>query len=327
MSRLLLLALLLSTACAGAPLAPDGVPWHSPLGHEHPLLGQIWHQRQQRFVPPAAAVAQLVRTRHILLGEKHDNPDHHRLQAWILRQLVDRGRRPALLAEMIDSGQQKALDAFGKTGSTDPDALAKALNWSDSGWPDFAMYRAIFAVALEAHLTVAPANLPKATVRQVAHKGLDALPEAQRQQLGLHRPFPDAFAAAMAAEAIASHCNMLPASAAAAMAAAQRVRDAQMAWALAAAGRTDGSVLIAGKGHTRGDRGAPWHLRQADPKQGSVSVHFVEVPQAVSETDAAALGADSGADFIWFTARVDDEDPCAKYAEVLKKMRRSRGKR
>lgn len=175
-------------------------------------------------------------------------------------------------------------------------------------------------------LTIAPANLPKTTVRGVAHGGLAALPPGQRQTLALDRPFPAAQAEAMAAEAIASHCNMLPASAAVAMAAAQRVRDAHMAWSMATTGRDDGSVLIAGTGHTRSDRGAPWYLRQTDPSQTdpsqtSASLHFVEVPVALTQTDVATIAGDPGADLIWFTARVDDDDPCAKFAGVLKKMR------
>ena len=41
----------------------------------------------------------------VLLGEKHDNPDHHRLQAWMIDALVARGRRPAIAMEMLDAEQ------------------------------------------------------------------------------------------------------------------------------------------------------------------------------------------------------------------------------
>jgi hypothetical protein len=66
----------------------------------------------------------------------------------------------------------------------------------------------------------------------------------------------------------------------------------------------------------------PWHLRQADPGVTTASVHFVEVPGSVTETDAAAMATESGGDYLWFTARVDDEDPCAKYRELLEKTGR-----
>ena len=37
----------------------------------------------------------LARAEFVLLGEKHDNPDHHRLQAEVLRGLTDRCPPPA----------------------------------------------------------------------------------------------------------------------------------------------------------------------------------------------------------------------------------------
>jgi len=322
-----LLALLLATACAGPPTAPDGVPWHSPLGHDHPLTGRIWSQQQQRFVPPDALVDHLAGHRHVLLGEKHDNPDHHRLQAWLLRRLVAAGRKPAVLLEMLDSSQQPAIDAWRSTTPRDADALARAVKWSDSEWPDFALYRAVVQAAIDSRLTIAPANAPIAIVRKVAHQGAAGLPDAQRMALGLHLPTPATHAAAMQTEAIDAHCGMLPRRAAGAMATAQRLRDAHMARAMRTIGGKGGSVLIAGNGHTRSDRGVPWHLRwghlrRAEPAVSAAGVHFVEVPRALTETDAAEMAREVGGQWLWFTARLDNDDPCEKYRHVLEKMRR-----
>ena len=82
----LLIALLLS-ACTSNP----GQPWQSTHGLGHPLTGKIWGVGAERFVTPEAMVTSLVRADLVLLGEKHDNADQHRLQAWLVGRLAAAG--------------------------------------------------------------------------------------------------------------------------------------------------------------------------------------------------------------------------------------------
>jgi uncharacterized iron-regulated protein len=98
------------------------------------------------------------------------------------------------------------------------------------------------------------------------------------------------------------------------MVTAQRARDAQMAERLLAAAR-DGAVLIAGAGHVRTDRGVPAYLAGRVPAGGIASVAFVEV--ATDRTAPGDYAERFGAarlpfDFVWFTTRADDGDPCAR---------------
>src|SRR5262245_26202422 len=86
----------------GADVAPPPVPpWESALGRDHPLAGRVWDPPAARFVTPTTLVSRLTVARFVLLGEKHDNADHHRLQAWALQQLFASGRRPAVALEML----------------------------------------------------------------------------------------------------------------------------------------------------------------------------------------------------------------------------------
>jgi uncharacterized iron-regulated protein len=98
------------------------------------------------------------------------------------------------------------------------------------------------------------------------------------------------------------------------MVAAQRARDAQMAERMVAAQR-DGTVLIAGAGHVRSDRGVPAYLATRAPGTTVATVAFVEV--AAAHAAPAAYAERFGVarlpfDFVWFTARADDVDPCAR---------------
>jgi uncharacterized iron-regulated protein len=97
------------------------------------------------------------------------------------------------------------------------------------------------------------------------------------------------------------------------MALAQHARDAQMAQVLLREGAKDGAVLIAGAGHARLDRGVPYYLKLEAPESSAVSVAFIEVES--ERTAPATYVAERGAfDYIWFTPRVTDEDPCAAFA-------------
>jgi uncharacterized iron-regulated protein len=100
-----------------------------------------------------------------------------------------------------------------------------------------------------------------------------------------------------------SHCGHLPEAMLAPMALAQRARDATMAVVMN--DMVTPVVLIAGDGHARTDRGVPAHLRALSPNARIVSVAFVEV-----QADVRAPGS-APYDYVWYTPRASDEDPCA----------------
>jgi uncharacterized iron-regulated protein len=104
----------------------------------------------------------------------------------------------------------------------------------------------------------------------------------------------------------------------------QRVRDAHMAARLVEAGQQDGAVLIAGAGHVRHDYGVPVYLRYQIPGTTVLTVAFLEVSAERLEATAYADRFPRRTlpfDYVWFTPRVDDDDPCATFEEQLKKLR------
>lgn len=318
-----LLGVLAIGSAAAQPLAPSApLPaWQASLGREHPLAGQVWDVRGERVITPAALVAELARARYVLLGEKHDNPDHHLLQAWILGELQAQGRTPLVAFEMLHTGQADALARHVQARPGKIEGLAEAVGWASSGWPEWALYEPIFAVAMAAGWPLKAANLPPPEVRRIATEGLAALGAERAAVLALDRPLGKAAVASLAAEIEASHCGHATPELVAAMTTAQRVRDAVMADALLGAGE-GGAVLIAGAGHVRRDRGVPWYLAARGAGEGVRSVALLEVRDGVE--DAAAM-VEAGAglapfDYLWFTPRVDDEDPCEKFRAQLEKL-------
>ena len=101
-------------------------------------------------------------------------------------------------------------------------------------------------------------------------------------------------------------------------------RDAHMADALASVSELDGVVLIAGFGHARSDRGVPSYLRLARPAASIVTVAFLEVEREATKPEDYAAGFEAPAlpvDYVWFTPRVDETDPCEQFKSSLEKLR------
>ena len=94
----------------------------------------------------------------IFLGEQHDNPRHHAVQAaW-----VDALQPKAIVFEMLTEDQ--AARSTPKLRGTQDD-LEATLGWEDAGWPDFAMYYPIFTAAPGA--AIWGAAVPRDTVRRL----------------------------------------------------------------------------------------------------------------------------------------------------------------
>ena len=284
--------------------SPPPFRWTTTLQAANPLVGKAWDAQARALVPPERADDAAREARFVLLGEKHDNPDHHQLQARALASLVHHGRKPAVVFEQIDLDLQPAVDAFLASGSSDVDALGKVLEWDKRGWPAWSMYRPIFEVALAAHLKIVAAGLSHAMARKLVHDGVPSLPPEIASRVRLV-PLEPTVAASLDEEIKASHCGMLPDAMVAPMSLAQRVKDAIMADLMTSNATQGGAVLVAGNGHTRTDRGVPIYLK------GAVTISFVEVS---GTREPAAYEADEPARFLVFTPRVDDDDPCAQFA-------------
>jgi uncharacterized iron-regulated protein len=330
-ARALSLALPLALAAACAPrfdpklaeMPIAGRTWLATEHRDHPLVGRIWDVRSSSFVDEAALSAAVAAADFVALGEVHDNPDHHLLQARLVRAAIAAGRRPALAFEMLTADQQPAVDAAVARAPKDPDALGEAVGWKTSRWPAWEMYRPIFAAGLEAGLPIVAANLTREQVKELVMKGREALDEGLRVRLARDEPIPDAVVAELREEMKESHCGEMPETMLEPLVLAQRARDARMAERMGAAGAERGAVLITGKGHARTDRGVPTIVAKDSPGKKVLGVGFFEVdPAGAAPADyVERWGKGLPFDLVVFTPGMKREDPC----EALKaRMERKR---
>ena len=275
-------------------------------------MGKIWDVKAAAFVEPSALMARAATARFVLLGERHDNPDHHRLQARAITELIKAGRHPAIVLEMLEVEQQPAVDGYLAQSGARAAGFGAALGWEKTSWPPFSEYQPIFEAAFAGKLPIVAGNVAQADAKALVHRGVSALSAERAQQLRLDRAFPPELEAPLIDELRGSHCGQLPENLLAPMALAQHARDAQMAQALAGAPGNDGAVLIAGGGHARLERAVPYYLAIDAPGATVVSIAFREVQHA--DRDAKSYAVDEGPfDYLWFTPRQSDDDPCAAF--------------
>lgn len=239
----------------------------------------------------------------VLLGETHDNAEHHRLQLRLLAEIAATGRKPALVMEQFDREHQAALDTERARAGRTLDSVLDAGNFNRRGWKA-EFYGPLVAFALAHDLPLVAGNLSRAQARAIvrAPATADAPPVDARVEQRL------------AADIEGSHCGQhIEAALLTGMVAAQRARDVTMARALQAQlerSPRDGAVLIAGIGHVRADRGVPLYL---DTKP--LVVAFVEVEADRRDPRDyldGGFSADGSYDYVWFTAKAERDDPCAR---------------
>jgi len=326
---LITLTMLVSGSLAGFPppveAADAPAEWTSSYYRDHSLAGKIWQPRAGRFVARGLLIGELAKSRFVLLGEKHDNPDHHRLQALIVRDLVGKGQKWAVAFEMLDEGQKAGIVRHHATHPKDAGPLGDAVGWSKTGWPEWANYRPIAQMALDMGAPIVPASLQRVTLRRIAREGIAILGSARISRLGLDRLPGAGILANIRRELVETHCGLLPETMIEPMVKVAVAKDAVMARALldaAGQGAGNGAVLIAGAGHVRTDRGVPWHIRRLAPSESVQSVAFIEVEKDRNDRAGYATIFDADRlpfDFVWFTPRVDLDDPCSKFAPQLKR--------
>ncbi|TVP90234.1 MAG: iron(III) ABC transporter [Pseudomonadaceae bacterium] len=270
------------------PLPVMALPdWQSPEGLDAEHLGQVLNTRTGEWVGAEQLVAALADQPAVLLGEKHDNPDHQALQLWLLQALQSEREQASLVMEMLRSEQQLQLDQWQGQPLPDDPALPEKLGWQ--GW-DWSAYGELVRWGLTYPERLLASNLSRDEIQAAYHEPerLDTSrysPEA-REELGrvMQR----------------SHCDKLPEERLPAMLAIQQARDQRMASVLSAAD-TPG-LLVAGAFHVRKDLGVPlhWPAAVAEP----VVVMLVEAGSDLPHADQA--------DWVWLTAAQPEQDYCAQ---------------
>jgi uncharacterized iron-regulated protein len=145
--------------------------------HAHTVITRVTDGREVS-ISELAAVA--VKSDVTLVGESHDNKDHHDLQLDLIRSMHGSKAQLAIGLEMMQADSQRHLDDWveGKVSEATFEQIF-AKNWSED-WP---IYRQIFLFARDNHIPMVALNVPIDIVKKVSHEGFASLSPEERKGL------------------------------------------------------------------------------------------------------------------------------------------------
>lgn len=147
---------------------PAAVGWIAPEGHKIEL---------------PALLAAMARKQVVLLGEQHDDEDHHRWQLQVIAAL--HAQRPDMVLgfEMFPRRVQPVLDRW-VAGELDRQQFLEQSEWSKV-W-NFApeLYLPLFEFARTNRVPMLALNVDRKLTRAVNARGWDAIPVAEREGVG-----------------------------------------------------------------------------------------------------------------------------------------------
>jgi uncharacterized iron-regulated protein len=252
-----------------------------------PVSGEIRDLRSGQVLTPQQLLTRLAEPEQLIIGEQHDNADHHAVQLWVLRSLGEQRPQGSLLLEMLTPDQQPRVDLVRQT-TTPPADLLGALAWQD-GW-DWNLYGPIVRFAFTQSYPVLAANLTNAEIRAFYRNS---------PVLKGERSNAESVKTLLLEQISDSHCGLLPESQMPAMLAVQQQRDRRMAERLLAAPAP--SILLAGAWHARKDVGVPLHV---------VDLGATEAPTVLMLAEQGAEVTATMADYVWYTPATPKQDYC-----------------
>jgi len=257
-----------------------------------PLAGKVWDTQQRRFTNLESVLEQTPDGSWLLLGETHENIDHHSLQTDIINFLASKDRLANVAFEMAHSAQQPLLDG---ANSGEIEVTPEALDWQ-AGWP-WEWYQGPVTAAINLADRVVAADLTREQKMQAYGDSSLNVPASQP-----YREF-------MLDLLFESHCGQMPKSQLGSMLRVQYSRDRSMIDAINNNTAESGvSLLIAGTVHTRIDLGLPYW----EPDLNSKTLLMLA---ADKDSDPASYYPPSYsdkpvADYIVFTPGFDYQSGC-----------------
>jgi len=238
----------------------------------------------------------------VVLGEVHDNPRHHAIQAEIVRAMAP----AALVFEMIPQALETEVGRMLSEGAG-MSQIADVLDWESSGWPDFGFYFEILQAAPYAR--VFGAGQSQEDTDEAMNEGAAEAFGRHASTYGLDVALSEAVQAEREAEMQVSHCDALPAEMLPGMVEVQRFRDAGLAdaalWARTITGAKGQVVVITGTGHADLVNGTPSLIARAAP-----DVRVISLGQLEAEPDGAAPAFDA---YTVAPPPPGREDPCLAF--------------
>lgn len=276
-----------------------------PAAHAQDCAPAGWLRLEGgRAVPvaPDALLDEVAGREVVLLGETHDQADHHRWQLHTLAALHSRRPDMVLGFETFPRRAQPVLDRWVAGELTAARFLAE-VRWDEVWNVPAELYLPLFEFARLHRIPMVALNVDRKLTQAIAAKGWEGVPEAEREGLSRPAAAPEAYLKELE-RVHREHGEKTP---------FRNFVDAQQAWdramaeALARAPRSRLAVGIVGSGHLRHGHGVALQLRDLgvrriatllpvereecrDLAAGIADAAFVLPPRAAAQPPPPRLG-------------------------------------
>ena len=289
--------------------------WASEHFRDHILVGKIWDTGNNIWLTEQQLILQLAEYDYILLGEAHNNADHHILQAHLLDSIVALGEKPTVVMEMLDKGSWQIQPR----GWTNLEQLQVQAKTNNDGWP-WHLYTPILQVIVKHQLELVAGNIKSEDLQEWSKKlGPITSDEIVNKFSITYNALEQ-----LKHDIVESHCGYANQDFVNFMVRAQLQRDYVMATSLI--NNKAPVVLIAGAGHVRNNYAVPMQLLNRYQRVSYISLSFIQVNPEMIEPEEYLDGDPNNFDILYFTPSYTDQDPCVQYRIHLQKMQESQNR-
>ncbi len=309
---------------------------------QDPLIGKIFSSRSNQEIPYQQLFNEILKADVVYLGENHENADHHAHQMQIIQDLIKQGKKPMIGFEFFSVDQTGHLMNYAAGFSAKhPESVEKKreamlrnnlgwLNRTDTTWQ---FYFQFVELAAKNKLTVFGADLPAGIVRRITRNGTAELTEIEKGFLQTTPFEDDAYQKLMFERIKAAHCGYGHQKMMERMYDSWLARNDSMAHSIATMRKANPEqpvVMILGKGHTENNMAVYDRVAHRLPEVNQLNLGFTEI--AINPTPlenyfpTVKIGNKTFPpmfEYRWFTQRTSYEDPCERFREQLKRMKKS----
>ena len=246
--------------------------------------GQIYDLHSGKIISSSELLADLATARHLIIGEKHDNAEHHQIELWLIQNLLIQRPQGSVLLEMLTSEQQPRVNQVKCWLKDNPvvrdSRVQELLNWQ-KGW-SWEMYGDIVMQLLRGPYPLLNANIGREQMLALYKK--NEFPKGKKSTAPVVQE-------ALRETIIAMHEGNLESQQLTSMLSIQQQRDRYMARQLLSAPVP--SLLIAGGYHASKSMGVPLHMEDLATGTHPVVLMLAEKGMNITVDHA---------DYVWFVA-------------------------
>ncbi len=249
-------------------------------------VGKVLQPKTDTWINTTKLIHASADKKIVLLGEHHDNMEHHRWQLQMMTGLHTLNRDIVLGFEMFPRKAQPVLDSW-VNGELTEQQFLKQVDWATYWSFDASLYMPMFHYARMNKIPIYALNIERSLIRQVGKQGWENVAVEQREGISDPKPASDGYRQMLAGVFMQHGENHSDApseelvSKAMAMPGFNRFVESQLVWdramaeAIASGARRHPQaqfVAVLGSGHMMYRYGVPEQLNALDMPNSSVMV-------------------------------------------------------